>query len=138
MVVAVLYGAIAARSLNVGTALNMGPGYFPLLLSGLLGLLGGATLVRGLLSTRGTAFGRVPWRAGVMLTLATLLFAAFFRQLGMFLGVFLTSLIASFADPQIGRGKAALVSLCIAAFCVLVFSYGIGLPVPVLGEWIGR
>lgn len=135
--VALLYGGMAWRSLNIGSALNMGPGYFPLALSGLLLLLGGATVVRAVWSGPGSPFGVVPWRAGLMITLATLLFAASFWQLGMFVGVFLTAMIASLATPQAGVVKAAVVSLCISAFCVLVFSYGIGLPVPVFGSWFG-
>ena len=39
------FGLNAWLNLNLGTSLRMGPGYFPLLLSGLLVLPGAATLV---------------------------------------------------------------------------------------------
>ena len=38
--VALLYGGIAYRSLPVGEALNMGPGYFPLVLCTILAAIG--------------------------------------------------------------------------------------------------
>ncbi len=46
--VGLLYAGIAWKWLPVGRALNMGPGYFPLVLSCLLTVLGAATLIRGL------------------------------------------------------------------------------------------
>ena len=136
--VGLFYGIVAYRGLPIGRALNMGPGYFPIMLSGLTVVLGAAVLIRGLLSgTKGTEFGIVPWRAIFMLSLATIVFAFCFREVGMFPGVFITSMIASLSSPQIKPLTAAIVSVCIAAFCVLVFSYGINLPVPIIGTWLG-
>src|SRR5262245_20533812 len=82
------YGTTAIGGLPMGEALNMGPGYFAIVLSGILIMLGLATAIRGLVVGPGTPFGIVPWRAIVFLTLSILVFAATFRQLGMLLGVF--------------------------------------------------
>ena len=135
--VGLLYGGIAWVSLPIGYALNMGPGYFPLLLSSLLTVLGAATLLRGLLvGGENSPFGIVPWRVIVMLSLATMFFAAFLRELGLLPCVFASSLIASLSSPQIRMRMAALVSLAIAVFCVGVFIYGIKLPIPIFGSWL--
>jgi hypothetical protein len=133
--VGLLYGTIAWTSLPIGEALNMGPGYFPLVLSGLLASLGAATLVRGLWIGNNTPFGVVPWRGIVMLSLATLSFATLLRQLGLLPSVFVASTIASLSSPQIKITSAAFVSLMIAIFCVAVFVYGISLPLPIFGSW---
>lgn len=131
-----LYGTIALTSLQMGTALEMGPAYFPVILSGALVLLGIGIAARGLLRERpATPFGAVSWRAIGMISAATLVFAAFLDDLGMFPGIFLTSLIASLASTRARLLKAALASLAIAAFCTLVFSYAVRLPVPVFGPW---
>lgn len=130
-----LYGGIAWTSLPLGRALNMGPGYFPLVLSGLLTVLGAATLIRGFWIGGGSRFGVVPWRAIVMLSLATVIFATFLRELGLLLSVFASALTASLASPQTKLISAAVVSAVIAAFCVGVFVYGINLPISILGSW---
>jgi hypothetical protein len=133
--VGLLYGGMAWLSLPLGSALSMGPGYFPLVLSGLLTVLGAATVVRGLWIGSGSSFGIVPWRAIVMLSLATIVFAAFLRELGLLPSVFAASMIASLSSPQIKVTTAAFVSLVIAIFCVGVFVYGVNLPIPVFGSW---
>jgi hypothetical protein len=133
--VGLIYGGIAWKTLSFGRALNMGPGYFPMVLSGLLVALGLATLIRGLMTGKGSPFGIVPWRALVMLSLATLIFAALLRELGLFPCVFASSMVASLSSPQIKVTSAAIVSAVIAAFCVGVFSYGINLPIPIFGSW---
>ncbi len=135
--VGLLYGGIAWTSLPLGQALDMGPGYFPLVLSSLLTILGAATLIRGLWVGGEARFGIVSWRAVVMLSLATIIFATFLRELGLFPCVFASAMTASLASPQITLRSAATVSLMIAAFCVGVFTYGINVPIPVFGSWFG-
>lgn len=133
--VGVLYGGIAWRWLPVGHALNMGPGYFPIVLSTLLTVLGATTLLRGFSNGSGSPFGIVPWRALVMLSLATVVFAAFIRQLGLLPAVFASSMLASMSSPQIKVSTAGLASLLIALFSTAVFIYGINLPIPIFGSW---
>lgn len=133
--VGALYGGMALRSLPMGSPLSMGPGYFPLVLCGLLIVLGSATAIRGLFIGGGTPFGRVPWRAVVMLSLATIFFAAFLRQLGLFPSIFFSTLIAALASSQVKLLTAILTALLVAVFCIVVFSYGIKLPIPIFGSW---
>ena len=133
--VGLVYGGIAWKSLPIGRALQMGPGYFPMLLSGLLIVLGSATLIRGLSTPGNSRFGVVPWRALVMLSLATVIFATFLRELGLFLAVVASTMVAQLSSPQIKVTTAAVVSVVIAAFCVGIFSYGINLSIPILGSW---
>jgi putative tricarboxylic transport membrane protein len=134
--VGLVYGGMAWRFMPFGHALNMGPGYFPMLLSALLAILGAATLLRGLWIGEGSPFGIVPWRALLMLSLATIFFASFVRQLGLLPCVFASSMLASLSSPQIKPTTAAFVSLVIAVFSVGVFIYGINLPIPIFGSWL--
>jgi hypothetical protein len=135
--VGLLYGSIAWRSLDIGTALEMGPGYFPLILSGFLIALGAVIAIRGLSTGQQSAFGIVPWRGIILLSLATIVFAAFFDDLGMFPGVLATAFLAALSSPQIPVVRAMVTAFCIAVFCTVVFSYGIHLPVPVIGPLFG-
>lgn len=133
--VGVLYGWLAWSSLPIGEALNMGPGYFPLVLSGSLVMLGAAIAARARVTVQVTPFGVVPWRGIVMLSLATLVFAAFVEELGLLAGIFLTGFVAALADREVKIVNALAVSLGIALFCTAVFAYGVHLPIPVMGRW---
>jgi hypothetical protein len=131
--VGAVYGKMSAQ-LSLGTAHKMGPGYFPLALSCILTLLGIAIVVRVLLARDSTAIGKIAWRATFVITLAVVLFAVLLTVLGMLPAVFLTAMISCFATDQIKLRSAIVISGGIAAFCTLVFCYGIKLPVPVFGS----
>lgn len=135
--VGAVYGSIAWFGLPIGVALNMGPGYFPVVLSGILIILGLAIVRRGFIDVEGRApFGAVPWRGVVLLSLATVLFAAFSEKLGLLPAVFLTAFISTLSNPKVRILNSLVSSICIALFCTAVFGYGIRLPMPVIGPWL--
>lgn len=128
------YGAMSLTTMPVGTATQMGPGFFPSMLALCLGLLGFGVIIRGVLVASPEPFGRIPWRVLAMLSLATIVFAAFVDDLGMLAGTFATCFIACLASSRIRLWQAGVISLCIAAFCSLIFSFGLGVPLPVFGS----
>lgn len=131
------YGSTALTSLPIGSALNMGPGYFPVALS--LVLLGLGLLIagRGFIDTEDRLpFGDVPWRGIILLTAAVIFFATFVESLGMLPGVFISTFIATLANRHVKLAESLISSFCIAVFCTVVFVYGIGLPLPVIGEFL--
>lgn len=133
----ILYGSIAWLKLPMGRALDMGPGYFPVVLSGILVALGLWIAGRGFVDTEDREpFGVVPWRGVVLLSLATLVFAAFVDDLGLLPGVFVTTFLATLANPKVKILNSLVSSICIALFCAAVFGYGIRLPVPLIGDWL--
>jgi hypothetical protein len=127
---------IAAAGYELGTALRMGPGYFPLVLAGVLGVLGLAIVAKGLLGGERGELGRVPWRATVLILGAFVVFGATVRGLGLAPALF----VAAFASALASRSNSPLAALALAAsltlFCLLIFSWGLGVPVPVLGPWL--
>ena len=129
------YLVYALKTLPLGTAMSMGPGYFPVLLSCLVLLVGVVVLVRSFFTEGGGHFGVMPWRAMIMLSLAMALFATLLNQLGVVIAIFLTSFLSCLATRQTTLVSAAIVSLGISVFCALVFVYGIGLQLPLLGSW---
>jgi len=137
VLIGLAYMWMAWADLPIGNTLEMGPGYFPMVLSGILVIFGVAIGVRGFVNAHGTEFGRVPWRAVVMMSLATLVFAAFFDRLGLLPGVFVLSFLTALSSSRNSILGAAITSLCIAVFCSAVFGYGIGLPVPIIGPLFG-
>ena len=131
------YGVIAWQTLPIGRALNMGPGYFPVVLSGFVTFLGAVIAVRSFVLVRETRFGVVPWRAVIMLSLATVVFAAFLRPLGLLPGVFATAFVACLASSQISLRAGLLTSAAIAIFCTAIFGYIVKLPIPMFGPFFG-
>lgn len=135
VVVGIVYGRLAL-DMSLGTALRMGPGYFPFILCCLLVFLGLAILGRSFLAQANGGFGNVPWRALAMIPLAIVFFGVFIMRLGLFPTVLVTALIGSMSSNQIPLKIALAVSLALAIFCTLIFAYGVSLPIPVLGNWL--
>jgi hypothetical protein len=135
VLIAALFAA-GSLSLDLGTALRMGPGYFPLVLSGILAALGIAIIVRSLREAP-LPFGAVPWRGLPLILAAPVVFGLTVRGLGLVPAVALVVLLSSFASRRMGVGLALALTVGLTLFCVLVFSYGLGLPIRLFGPWLG-
>ncbi|WP_275783301.1 tripartite tricarboxylate transporter TctB family protein [Pararhizobium gei] len=122
-------------TLELGTALRMGPGYFPLMLAIVLTLLGVVVLVQ---STRvqGEPIGPIAVRGILFILPAPIFFGLTVRGLGFVPSLFFTALIACFASQRMKPMMALLLSLAITVFSVGVFSYALGLPFERFGPWL--
>ncbi len=122
--------AYTAWGYDLGTAIRMGPGYFPMLLGGLLVLLGVLVLVEGVVAGEEGAIGPVPWR-GIVLILGSVLFFGFtVRRLGLVPSLFVTVVLAALSSARTGILVALLMAALLTLACTLIFSYALGLPVP--------
>jgi hypothetical protein len=131
--------AVLAAGYDMGTSRKMGPGYFPLVLAGLLALLGAVLVVRSLrlAGADGGPIGTVPWRALALVVAAPLIFGLTVRGLGMIPALVLVVLASAAASPQSRRIEAVLLAGGLALFCWAVFIKGLGLPLQLLGPWLG-
>jgi len=137
IVFGLVYGYLSITSMPLGSATRMGPGFFPAVLSGLVTLMGLIILVRAFVVGGDTPFDAVPWRPILCLSLGTILFAAFADDLGMLPATFVTATIAALARRETKLWHAAVLGLAIAVFCSLVFTFGLGLPLPIFGSLFG-
>jgi putative tricarboxylic transport membrane protein len=128
--------AVVATSYEIGSALRMGPGYFPFVLGCLLVLLGGLIAVRGLLAGEGEAIGAIPWQAVGLIIAAVLFFGLTVRGLGLVPSVFVTALMSGFASRRITLVMGLLVTVGLTILCILVFVVALRLRLPLLGPWI--
>lgn len=126
----------AAFTLRLGQALSMGPGYFPLILGGLLAALGLAIASNGL-RHGAEPLGAVPWRGLVLVLGAILVFSATVRGAGLAPALALSILMAARAPKTLGWTASLVLSVLLTIFCLLVFVKGLGLPYPVFGRWLG-
>jgi hypothetical protein len=135
IVIGLLFG-LGAMDLELGTPLRMGPGYFPLILAGLLVALGFVIVVYGL---GHSATGRltVPWRGPVAILAAPVVFGLTVRGLGLAPALALVALISAFGSQRMSVSLAVALAVGLSVFCVLIFSLGLGLPLRLFGPWLG-
>jgi hypothetical protein len=128
---------LSGRGLEPGSSFRMGPGYFPTVLSLLMVGLGAAMTVLAWRAPRqAVAFGHVPWRGVLLVAGATVLFGFALRGLGLAPVVALVVLATAWASRYASWRSSVPLALGLAAFCVLLFVRGLGLPLPVLGPWV--
>jgi hypothetical protein len=130
-----LFFGYQSWNLEIGTAFRMGPGYFPLVLSVILVLLG---LIVFIQATRvaGEPIGPIAWRGMLFILPAPIFFGLTVRGLGLVPALFLTAMIAAFASSRMRPGMALLLSAGLTIFSVIVFSYALGLPFQRFGPWL--
>lgn len=123
---------VVSTAYPMGSAAQMGPGYYPLLLSGVLGLLG---LFIGLAGWRKPAQQMVVVRllALISVLVAPLLFAVTLRPLGFVPAVILTSLLATMAAPRMSWMARIVTAIGLALGCTAIFIWALGIPLPLLG-----
>jgi len=127
----------AASGYELGTAFRMGPGYFPMVLAGVMVVLGAAILVKGVTAaTADTPIGPVPWRGAALALGALVFFGATVRGLGLVPALFGTALLSALASRQNGPAAALAIAAALTALCVLIFHYGLGVSVPLFGSWV--
>jgi hypothetical protein len=127
-------GIHAYRNINLGTAVEMGPGYFPLMLSIMLGVL--SACVAFLPARPETpAFRLAPLKAIILVLATPVVFALSIRTLGLAMGVAATVFVAFFASRFSDFRQSIIFTVAFTIFCVLVFGYLLNLPIPLLGKW---
>ena len=127
----------AATGYPIGTAFRMGPGYFPLLLAGALALLGVAIAVKGFAAVAAEGeIGPVPWRALILLLGALIFFGATIRGLGLIATLLVTAFASALASRQNSPAAAVAIAGGLTLLCVLIFHFGLGVPVPLVGPWL--
>ena len=127
---------LLARQYPMGTAFKMGPGSFPTILGGLLVLAGRAAVIRAL-GREDVALQSFHWRLVLYVLGAIILFGLLIRNAGLLAAIAVLVLVSAFASVHF-RWRTAFVSIILlSALSALVFVKGLGLPIPLVGPWLG-
>lgn len=121
--------------LDIGTSLRMGPGYFPMILTGLLAILGVIVLISAF-GKEGEPIGPIAWRGILLILPAPIFFGLTVRGLGFVPALFFATLIASGASIKMKPHHALILSVLVTIFSTLIFSYALGLPFQRFGRWL--
>lgn len=128
-------GYLLSRDYPFGTATRMGPGYFPTVLSGLLVLIGAVCAVRAFAGSR-VAVDKILIGKTIAIIAPVAIFGVIVKGAGLVPATIVVVIGSAIASMHFHAGKAALLSLGMAAFCWAVFTLGLGLPMPAFGPWI--
>jgi hypothetical protein len=121
-------------NLDLGTAVRMGPGFFPLILACVLTFLGLVVLVQAT-RVKGEPMAPLALRGMLFILPAPVFFGLTVRGLGFVPSLFFTALIAAFASSRMKPTMALALAVAITVFSALVFSYALGLPFERFGPW---
>ena len=123
-------GLWIGRDYALGTPFRMGPGYFPRVLCGLLVAIGLFVAVRGLIAG-GEAPERLIWRPLLLITLATVAFAALITTAGLAPAAFAVVLIGAMGGPEFRVLEALVLAVLLAGAAVALFILGLGMPLSI-------
>ena len=123
-----------ARDYPFGTALRMGPGYFPVILGALLILFGLAILAGGL--RRGEQVeGSWSARALIILPLSLILFGLLMQYAGFVPAMLVLIFGSGLAGTDFKLIEMILFSVLLTALCAIVFVWALGLPYPLIAGY---
>lgn len=114
---------------RIGTARQMGPGYFPMLLGGTMMALAAVIVFLGLRD--GGAFSRPQWRASAAAIGSILAFGLGMAWFGLAPAIVLTIAVASLGDPDSRPHQTAILAAIMATAAWLVFTVLLRLPLTI-------
>ena len=124
------------RGLDLGTLRAFGPGMMPTILAGLC-IAFGILIAVGALAADGPRLERWTLRGPLFVLGGAVAFGLTIRPLGLAVAAPLAILISAFASAETRLGETLGYGLLIAAFCLGLFKFALGLPIPVAPWLIG-
>jgi len=125
--------AVGATNYSMGSSARPGPGYFPLLLSIIMAIIGAIVLFKALVfeSEGGDRIGVIAWRPLLVIVASIAVFALIIDRLGMVVTVPVLIAMASLAGDEF-RWRGVIASAAVlTAGSWLVFVWGLKLTIPV-------
>ncbi|PKA42861.1 tripartite tricarboxylate transporter TctB family protein (plasmid) [Rhizobium sullae] len=125
------------RELDVGNSFQMGPGYFPVILSLLLIGIGALIMVQSLVvAVEDEPDAPANWQAYTLVILAPIFFGLALSRFGLAPTIFLMVAAVSFASKYAGWRHSIALALFMAISSVVLFTRLLSLPVSPFGPWI--
>ena len=135
-VVIALATIIIARDYPMGSAVKMGPAYFPTALGWVLAAIGAIAIIRSFIRIGEPIHGFAVKKVALVV-LPTALFGMLIRPAGMLVATVVLILLSAYASSKFRLGPALALAIAMAAFSALVFVKALGVPIPLLGSWFG-
>lgn len=135
----IFFGAsavIIARDYGMGTAFRMGPAYFPSILGAVLAVIGAISMIRSFI-THGTPISAFSLKGLALVTLSVVAFGFLVRGAGLVVALPLLVITSAYASTRFRWRITLMMAAGLTIFCALVFVKGLGIPLPIIGPWLG-
>jgi hypothetical protein len=128
-------GMWIARDYPFGSALRMGPGYFPSVLGGMMIAFGVAVMAMGVKNNEKMK-GTWSFRALIVLPLATVAFGVLMETAGFIAAMLVLIPFSAAAGREFKWIEVGPITVGLTVLCTAMFIYGLGLPYPLIkGMW---
>ena len=130
--------AVGATNYSMGTSARPGAGYFPLILSVILTIMGAIVLFEALTieTEDGEPIGNIAWRPLIVIVIAITVFGILLPRMGMLFTVPVLIIMVSFAGDEFGWIGVIVSSVVLTAFSWLIFIKGLGLTIPLFPSFM--
>ena len=131
-----LFFLVVARNYQMGSAVRMGPAYFPTVLGGLMAFLGAVVLFQSLL-IQGPKVPAFSFKPLFFISLSLVLFGYLLKPLGFVLDLAVLIFVCAFGGHEFRAKEVAILTVVLIIFSVLVFVKGLTLPFPLWPDFMG-
>jgi hypothetical protein len=127
----------AAIYYQMGTAVRMGPAYFPVLLGGLLAVLGLVILLESFV-VEGPPVPAFAFRPLILLSVGCVLYGYLMKPLGLFVATLALVVVSALGGHEFKWKEVLILYVILMLFSWLVFVRGLTLPFPLCPDFIAN
>ena len=124
-----LFFLIVARNYQMGSAVRMGPAYFPTVLGGLMAILGAIVFFQSLVFA-GPKVPKFSLKPIFFISLSLILFGYLLKPLGFILSLVILVFVSAFGGHEFKAKEVGILTVILIIFSVLVFVKALTLPFP--------
>jgi hypothetical protein len=125
---------LIARTYSMGTAFRMGSGYFPVLLSSLLIVIGMIVTALAFKSSE-VKLPKVAWRPLIMVSAAVAIFGLILKGTGLLMATFVMVVVSRLARPGYSWKETLVLSVLLSVLFAVVFYFGLRIQMPLMPAW---
>jgi hypothetical protein len=132
----VFFAVWATFNYQMGTAVRMGPAYFPAVLGGLLAVLGLFVLLAGV-TIEGPPVPKMSFRPLVLISVACVVYGYAMKPLGLIGATAALVFLSALGGHEFNWKEVTILYIVLIVFSVLVFVKGLTLPFPLWPAMFG-
>ena len=129
------FAIVALVNYQMGSAVRMGPAYFPTVLGGLLAFLGAIVMFNSFVVT-GPNVAKFHFRPLLFVMVSSLAFAYLLKPLGLVLATIALIFVSAYGGHEFKWKEVAILSAVLVVLSVVVFVKGLTLPFPICPSFI--
>jgi hypothetical protein len=124
----------AVTHYQMGTAVRMGPAYFPAVLGGLMAFLGLIVLL-GSLAIRGPKVPTFHFRPLALITIGCIAYGYLLKPLGLVLATAVLVFVGAFGGHEFRWKEVTILYVVLVVFSIVVFVKALSLPFPICPDF---